>query len=52
MARKKEENGAEEKNAKILIDKHYILAAMGLLIGYQPRAALQIMKEYIISSDI
>jgi len=48
----KEPQSLRPKKAKVLIDKHYILAAMGLLIGYQPRAALQIMKEYIISSDI
>jgi len=33
------------KKAKLLIDKHYILAAMGLLSGYAPAAALEIMKS-------
>jgi uncharacterized protein (TIGR01319 family) len=35
------------KKAKLLIDKFYILAAMGLLSGYEPQAALKIMKACI-----
>jgi len=35
------------KNAKLLIDKHYILAAMGLLSEFAPKAALEIMKSGI-----
>jgi len=33
------------KNAKLLIDKHYILAAMGLLSKQEPVAALEIIKD-------
>ena len=33
------------KNAKIRVDRRYILAAMGLLSQTNPRAALQIMKK-------
>ena len=32
------------KKAELLIDRHYILAAMGLLGGYAPRTALRILK--------
>lgn len=35
------------KNAEILIDSSYILAAMGLLSTHDPLAALQIMKRMI-----
>ena len=33
------------KDAKIWVDRRYILAAMGLLSQTDPRAALQIMKK-------
>ena len=33
------------KRAELLVDKHYILAAMGLLSGHEPRAALHILKS-------
>ena len=33
------------KQAELYADKHYILAAMGLLSGYAPRAAFQILKS-------
>jgi len=33
------------KKAKTLIDKHYILAAMGLLGSHSPTAAIEIMKS-------
>jgi len=33
------------KKAKLLVDKQYILASMGLLSGYTPDAALKIMKQ-------
>jgi len=33
------------KKTKLFVDKHYILAAMGLLSGYAPDAALEIMKH-------
>jgi hypothetical protein len=33
------------KRAELIIDKHYILAAMGLLSGYEPLAALRILKS-------
>jgi len=36
------------KKVKVLIDKHYILSAMGLLSGYAPDAALEIMKSGIL----
>jgi len=36
------------KKVKTLIDKHYILAAMGLLCGYAPEAAMKIMKSNIL----
>jgi len=36
------------KKAKLLIDKHYILAAMGLLSSHAPKAAIEIMKSNII----
>jgi len=35
--------------ADVLIDKHYIMAAMGLLSGCDPKAALKIMKEHIVT---
>lgn len=35
------------KKADIILDKHYILAAMGLLSQREPEIALQIMKEEI-----
>lgn len=35
------------ENAKILVDRKYILAAMGLLSQYYPVAALEIMKKEI-----
>lgn len=37
------------KNAKILVDKSYILAAMGLLSKSYPKAALKIMKKELLS---
>jgi uncharacterized protein (TIGR01319 family) len=33
--------------AELLVDKHYIIAAMGLLSGYAPDAALEIMKSNV-----
>jgi uncharacterized protein (TIGR01319 family) len=39
------------KKAELLIDKHYILAAMGLLSGYAPDAALEIMKSSLVAVD-
>jgi uncharacterized protein (TIGR01319 family) len=33
------------KRAELFIDKHYILAAMGLLSGYEPLAALRVLKS-------
>ena len=35
------------ENAEILIDRKYILAAMGLLSQHYPEAALEIMKKEI-----
>ncbi|MFR7745472.1 MAG: glutamate mutase L [Acutalibacteraceae bacterium] len=35
------------KKADIILDKRYILAAMGLLAQSEPEIALQIMKEEI-----
>ena len=40
-------NSLRPKKADLLIDKHYILAAMGLLSGYDPKAALKITQENI-----
>ena len=36
------------KNANLLVDKHQILAAMGLLAEHNPKAALHLMTEHII----
>ena len=36
------------KRAELIIDKHYILAAMGLLSGYEPLAALRILKSGLL----
>ena len=36
------------KNANIMLDKNYILSAMGLLALDEPLLALQLMKENII----
>ena len=33
------------REARVLVDRRYILAAMGLLSVTQPQAALQIMKK-------
>ena len=33
------------KRAEVFVDRRYILAAMGLLSAYEPRAALHIMKK-------
>jgi len=33
------------KNAAVLVDRKYIIAAMGLLSGYYPKAALRILKK-------
>ncbi len=37
------------KAARVLVDRSYILSAMGLLAGQNPRAALQIMKKELES---
>ncbi|MEG1953081.1 MAG: methylaspartate mutase accessory protein GlmL [Hydrogenoanaerobacterium sp.] len=37
------------KNAQILIDRSYVLAAMGLLSEHYPAAALRIMKKELLS---
>jgi len=37
------------KKAKLLVDDHYILAAMGLLSRQYPKAALEIMKANLVS---
>ena len=34
--------------ARVLVDRRYILAAMGLLSEYEPQAALRIMKKELI----
>ena len=36
------------RNARVLLDKPYILAAMGLLAGKHPEAALCLMKRHIV----
>jgi len=35
------------KNVELLVDKHYILAAIGLLSGYKPDVASEIMRENV-----
>ena len=42
-------NSLKPKEAKILIDKSYILAAMGLLSEHYPKTALRIMKKELLS---
>lgn len=37
------------QNAEVLVDKQYILSAMGLLSQYEPDIALKIMKKELIS---
>ena len=37
------------RNADVLVDKEYILSAMGLLSQYEPDIALKIMKKELIS---
>lgn len=39
------------KNAKFLLDKTYILSAMGLLATENPEMAIRIMKKYLISNS-
>ena len=34
--------------AQVLVDRSYILAAMGLLAEYEPQVALHIMKKELI----
>jgi len=36
------------KKANLMVDEHYILAAMGLLCGYAPVVALELMKSNIL----
>jgi uncharacterized protein (TIGR01319 family) len=35
------------KKAELMVDSHYILAAMGLLSGYAPNVALELLKEIV-----
>lgn len=37
---------------KTLIDRKYIMAAMGLLAEVDPRAAIRMMKKYLMETDI
>ena len=37
------------QNAEVLVDKEYILSAMGLLSQYHPETALKIMKQELVS---
>lgn len=37
------------RNAEVLVDREYILSAMGLLAQYEPDIALKIMKKELIS---
>lgn len=48
----KQPQSLRPKQAEILVDKRYILAAMGLLAGYAPDAALNLMKKELISYGI
>lgn len=45
----KQPQSLRPKQAEVLIDKQYILAAMGLLAGYAPEAALNVMKKELVS---
>lgn len=40
------------KSAEVLVDRSYIIAAMGLLSEHYPDVALSIMKEELIQDDI
>lgn len=42
-------NSLKPKDAKIFIDRSYILAAMGLLSEHYPQTALRIMKKELLS---
>ncbi len=41
-------NSLRPKEADVLVDRKYILAAMGLLSSYYPEAALRIMKKELL----
>lgn len=42
-------NSLKPLNAQVLVDKEYILSAMGLLSQYHPDTALKIMKKELVS---
>ena len=42
-------NSLKPLNAEVLVDKEYILSAMGLLSQYHPETALKIMKKELVS---
>jgi len=42
-------NSLKPLNAEVLVDKEYILSAMGLLSQYHPDTALKIMKKELVS---
>jgi len=44
----REPQSLRPKKVGVLIDKHYILAAMGLLSGYVPEVASEMLKENIV----
>ncbi|MBR5947053.1 MAG: glutamate mutase L [Clostridia bacterium] len=39
------------RNADVLVDRKYIIAAMGLLSEHHPEAALKIMKQELVKDD-
>ena len=39
------------KQCTVLVDRSYIIAAMGLLSQYYPEAALTILKEELVKDD-
>lgn len=48
----KDPTSLKPKHAEVLVDKKYIIAAMGLLGEHYPDAALKIMKEELIQNVI
>ncbi|MFB0919008.1 MAG: glutamate mutase L, partial [Clostridiaceae bacterium] len=43
-------NSLKPKNPKFVIDKQYILSAMGLLAEEEPDMAVRMMKKYILET--
>ena len=47
-----DETSLKPKQAEVLVDRKYIIAAMGLLSEHYPDAALTIMKEELVKDGI